>query len=42
MEMKMVAVSEETHKRLADRGKWGESMDDLIKELLDKAEKREK
>lgn len=33
--MKTISVSDETHERLVKLGKYGESMDDIIKKLLE-------
>lgn len=36
---KNISIGVDTHERLAKRGKFGDSFDDLIKNLLDEVEK---
>lgn len=38
--LKNVKVSDETHRRLSKRGQWGQTMDEIIKELLDTVENK--
>lgn len=33
--LKMVRIADDVHKRLADIGRYGESMSDIIKRILD-------
>ena len=35
-----ISISPETHKELSEIGKYGESMDDIIKRVLKEAKKR--
>lgn len=38
--MKMIRVDDDTHDRLKQHGKFGESFDDIINRLIDIAERR--
>jgi hypothetical protein len=40
MKYKMVKVSEKTHAELIKRAKWGDSMDDIISDLLHVAKRQ--
>ena len=35
-----ISISPETHRRLSEKGKYGESMDDILQRLILEAEKR--
>ena len=35
-----ISISPETHRRLSEMGKYGESMDDILQRLILEAEKR--
>ena len=39
--VKTIKVSDETHERIKKQGKMGDTMEDVIKDLLDKCEKED-
>jgi predicted CopG family antitoxin len=42
IKLKMVRVDDEVHKRLTEVGKYGESLSDIIKRVLDELEECKK
>lgn len=40
--MKMIRVKDETHKELSNLGSYGETMDDIIKRLIENWKKLDK